>query len=186
MSHAACTSRRVLPTIWNVLAGPAGCAGFACPGGGRPGTSSTRGFERGHADGTTPPLIQARTERAAQSEKSAVTVLWPTPGTTSSFPCGNWATTLAALAVGVRMSKPPLTASIGTSGSGPAPSGAPPAGLGQFRQKSALPKRAAQLPKGPRDPAGNAAMAACSIAARSAGGVLGSHGNGPSWQSVAA
>src|SRR5258707_1159658 len=108
------------------------------------------------------------------------------PGTTSSFPCGKRATTDAAPAVGVRMSKPPLIASIGTLGSGPAPSVAPPAGLGQPRQKSALPNRAAQVPNGPNEPAGKAAIAACSSAGRAAGGVSGVHGNGPSWQTVAA
>ena len=115
-----------------------------------------------------------------------MTVLWPMPGTTRSLPCGKRATTDAAPSVGVRMSKPPLIASIGTSGSGPAPSAAPPAGLGQSRQKSALPKRAAQVPNGPNEPGGSAAIAACSSAGRSATGVSGAQGNGPSWQTVAA
>ena len=52
------------------------------------------------------------------------------------------------------MSKPPLTASSGTFGSGPGPKTPPPAGVGQRRQKSAFPKRAAHLPNGPNDPAG--------------------------------
>ncbi len=115
-----------------------------------------------------------------------MTVLCPIPGTTRSFPCGKRATTEAAPSVGVRMSKPPLTASMGTFGSGPAPSVAPPAGLGQSRQKSALPNRAAHVPNGPNVPGGRAAIAACSSAGRSAIGVSGAHGNGPSWQTVAA
>ena len=66
-----------------------------------------------------------------------------------SRPCGNLETTATALAVGVRMSKPPFTASTGTFGSGPGPRGAPPEGSGQPRQKCPLPIAAAQLPNRP-------------------------------------
>ena len=46
-----------------------------------------------------------------------MTVLWPTPGTTRSLPCGNRATTFCAPAVGVRMSlvrtrKNPITGAL--------------------------------------------------------------------------
>src|SRR2546421_12641225 len=102
----------VARTIASVAAGD---AGRPCRAGstGRAGTGATRGCERGHSLGGTPPVIQVWTAFAAQPEKSAVTVLWPTPGTTSSFPWGNSAATDAAPAVGVRMSKPPPTASPG-------------------------------------------------------------------------
>ena len=63
------------------------------------------------------------------------------------------------------MSKPPLTASTGTFGSAPDVSAAPPDGLGQPMQKSALPSRAAQAPNGPKLPGASAAMADCSSAA---------------------
>src|SRR5438876_3787057 len=77
------------------------------------------------------PRIHIRTERWAQNDRSAVRTLWPTPGTTISLPCGNWSTTVSAFETGVRMSKPPLTTSTGTLGSGPGPSGVFPAGDGQ-------------------------------------------------------
>src|SRR5581483_1039927 len=98
------------------------------------------------------------------------------PGATSSRPCGKRETTETAPAVGVRMSKPPLIASTGTSGRGPGPSAAPPAGLGQPRQKSAFPNLVAHWPNGPSVPGGSALIAACSIAGLSAGGGSGSHG----------
>src|SRR5690349_16286707 len=186
ISHDASPSRSVAETTASVFAGVARRAGLALPGAGSAGTSSTSGFERGQEAGTTPPVVHALTARAAQAEKSAVTVLWPTPGTTSSLPCGNLAMTDCAPAVGVLMSKPPLTASTGTSGSGPAPSVAPPEGLGQPRQKSALPNFADQEPNGPSVPGGSCAIACCSSAGRWSGGVSGAHGNGPSWQTVAA
>src|SRR5712691_2880784 len=104
----------------------------------------------------------------------------------SSFPCGNRATTDVAPAVGVRRSKPPLKASTGTFGSGPVASEAPPDGLGQPRQKSALPSCAAQVPNGPNVPGGSAAIADCSRVGRTLVGASGVHGNGPSRQTVAA
>src|SRR6266550_1408330 len=185
MSQTASASFSVARTTASVAAGDTGRPGRA--GSTRKaGTGATRGCERGHTLGGTPPVIQVWTAFAAQPEKSAVTVLWPTPGTTSSFPWGNSAATDAAPAVGVRMSKPPLTASTGTFGRGPGASAAPPAGLGQPRQKSALPNRAAQTPNGPNAPGGRAARADCSSAARAPTGVSGVHGNGPSRQTVAA
>src|SRR5690242_16832026 len=186
INHVASASRTVFETTFNVAFAVSACAGFASPGAGSAGTSTTSGFERLQLVGTTPPVIHVCTALAAQAEKSAVTALWPIPGTVRSLPWGNCAMTEAAPAVGVRMSKPPLIARTGTLGSGPAPSGAPPAGLGQPRQKSAFPKPADQVPNGPRVPAGRAAIAACSSAGRWSGGVLGSHGNGPSWHTVAA
>src|SRR5436305_15220263 len=185
MSQAASASVSVAFTIASVAAGDTGCRGRA-ESAGRAGTGATRGCERGHAVGGTPPVIQVCTAFAAQPEKSDVTAPWPTPGTTSSCPWGNRATTAAALAVGVRMSKPPLTASTGTFGSAPDVSAAPPDGLGQPMQKSALPSRAAQAPNGPKVPGASAAIADCSSAARAATGVSGIHGNGPSRQTVAA
>ena len=121
-----------------------------------------------------------------QNEKSSVRTLCPVPGATSRWPCGNWATIWAALSTGVRRSSPPAIASIGTSGSGPAPSGVPPAGDGQSSQKPAVPVTPAQLPNGPSVPAGSAAIADCSSAGRSAIGVDGVHGKSPSAQVVAA
>ena len=94
--------------------------------------------------------------------------------------------TETALSVGVRMSKPPLIASTGTSGSGPAPSGAPPAGDGHLRQNCALPRRVAQTPNGPNEPGGSASRAALASAGRSATAVSDCHGNGPSRHVVAA
>jgi hypothetical protein len=84
------------------------------------------------------------------------------------------------------MSKPPLTASSGTFGSGPGPKTPPPAGVGQRRQKSAFPKRAAHLPNGPNDPAGSASTADLYTADRLPTGVFGSQGKGPSRHTVAA
>src|SRR5690242_18109483 len=124
------------------------CVG--CLAAGSAPTTGTSGLPRGQAAGGIVPLSNhARTAFAAQPDGSAVVTLWPTPGTTSRWPCGNRETTDTALPVGVRMSKPPLSASTGTFGSGPALSVAPPDGLGHFRQKSALPKRAAHVPNGP-------------------------------------
>src|ERR1044071_5156415 len=108
------------------------------------------------------------------------------PGTTSSRPCGKRETTAVAPSVGVRMSNPPLTARTGTSGRGPGPSAAPPDGLGQPTQKSALPNRYAQVPNGPKVPAGRAATADVRMDCRWATGVSGAQGNGPSRQTVAA
>src|SRR5262245_8556423 len=141
---------------------------FGRRAGGSAPIGATNGAERGHCAETGPPVIQMRTDWSAQPDGSAVTVLWPTPGTTSSWPCGKRETTDRAPSVGVRMSKPPLIASMGTSGNGPVASAAPPAGLGQPTQKSALPNRWAQLPKGPNVPAGSAATAEFRIACRSA------------------
>src|SRR6266576_5514886 len=62
------------------------------------------------------------TARVAQSERSAVSTLCPTPGTTTRRPCGNCARTARAFAVGVRRSRPPLSARTGTFGYGPLPS----------------------------------------------------------------
>ena len=84
------------------------------------------------------------------------------------------------------MSKPPLIASTGTFGSGPAPSGSPPEGLGQSRQKSAFPSFAAHEPKRPKVPAGSAEIAWVSSPCRLATGVSGVQGKAPSRQDVAA
>src|SRR5579862_1065539 len=186
ISQSASASWKVWFAMVYVLSGESGRAGCATPGAGSAGTGTTSGCWRGHALGGTLPRIHVRTALIAQPDGSAVVVLCPTPGTTTRWPCGNRETTDCAPAVGVRMSKPPLTASIGTSGSGPVPSGAPPVGPGQPRQKSALPKAAAQGPNGPSVPAGRAATAAWKRAGRAETGVLGSHGNGPSRQTVAA
>src|SRR2546426_11485053 len=59
------------------------------------------------------PRIHDRTARCEQYERSAVRTLWPTPGTTINRPCGNWSTPGRAFQTGVRMSKPPFTASTG-------------------------------------------------------------------------
>src|SRR3954452_6665734 len=105
----------------------------------------------------------------------------------SSFPWGKLRTTAAALEVGVRMSYPPLRASTGTSGSGPAPSGGVgTAGVGHLRQNAAVPSLVAHEPNGPSDPAGSALIAADSFPGRSASGAAGSHGKCPSAQDVAA
>src|SRR5919201_6985953 len=111
--------------------------------------------------------------------------LCPTPGTTTRCPCGNNAVTAAASAVGVRKSRPPLNASIGTFGRGPAPSGAFPAGEGQSSHSYERPSRAAHAPNGPNEPAGKPATAALRIEVRADGGVSGDHGNTPSAQLVA-
>src|SRR5439155_24868092 len=132
------------------------------------------------------PRIHARTALWEQNEKSAVRTLCPTPGTTISRPCENWFTTDRAFATGVRMSNPPSTASTGTFGYGPGPSGVLPAGDGHCSQKYAVPSRAAQLPKGPVEPGARPAIAALIAARRCAGGVPGVHGNCPSAQFVAA
>ena len=132
------------------------------------------------------PRIQLRTKFWEQPDTSAVVTLWPTPGTTSNLPCGNWRSTAIALATGVRMSKPPSIAIIGTLGRGPGPSGEFPAGDGHCAQKKAVPIRAAHGPKGPRLPAGSAASAWSIAAWRPDGGVDGSHGKRPSAQFVAA
>ena len=55
-----------------------------------------------------------------------------------------------------------------------------------MRQNEALPNSADQEPNPPSEPAGNAAIAAWTIACRSGIGVSGCQGKGPSWQSVAA
>ncbi len=75
---------------------------------------------------------------------------------------------------------------MGTSGSGPAARGAPPAGEGQPRHISAVPVRAPQIPNGPNLPAGSAETALFRSAGRSAIGVSGVHGKSPSSQVVAA
>ena len=112
--------------------------------------------------------------------------LCPTPGTSISRPCGNCETTASAFDVGVRMSKPPLSAIIGTLGSGPGASGVFPAGDGHSSQKNALPVRPAQFPNAPNDPLGIPASVDCRICARAEGGVSGVQGNLPSAQLVAA
>src|SRR5262249_3620602 len=91
----------------------------------------------------------------------------------------------APSAVGVRKSRPPLKAIIGTFGRGPAPRGALPAGDGQSSHSYAKPRRAAQAPNGPKDPEGIPATAALRIDARAEGGVSGAHGKRPSAQFVA-
>src|SRR6059058_1280451 len=128
---------------------PGGVCRAHGPGAGSAGTGATSAFGRAHCCGTVPPLSQSWTARAAQPEGSASTVSCPIPGTTTTRACGKRAATVSAPAVGVRMSKPPLIASMGTFGSGPAPRARPPAGLGHLRQKSAFPNRAAHDPKGP-------------------------------------
>src|SRR5581483_2031772 len=169
ISHTACASCSVAFAAARVARGAAGRFGAAGPGGGRAASGSTSGGRRGQVDGTACPSTHACTASAAQPDGSAVTVLCPTPGTTSRCPWGKRATTDAAPAVGVRMSKPPL-----------------PAGAGQPRQKSALPNPADHAPNGPNVPGGRAAIAAFRIALRSGIGVSGCQGNGPSRQTVAA
>ena len=145
------------------------------PAAGRPGTATTSGFERGQAAGTTAPVIHEWTARAAQAgEVGGHRAVADARDDERACPAGTGRRPTWRPAVGVRMSKPPLTASTGTFGSGPAPSGAPPAGLGQPRQKSALPKRCrprAERAAGCRR--GSAAIAACSSAGRSAGRSVG-------------
>ena len=155
-------------------------------GEGSGGTGATSGAWAAHDGGAVPVVIQVCTALAAHEEKSASTGSWPTLGTTTRWPCGNWATTACAPTVGVRRSRPPLIASIGTSGSGPVPSGASPVGPGHAVQRGALPNPAAQEPNGPNVPGDVAATACCSSAGRWAGGVAAAHGKGPSAQTVAA
>src|SRR5712691_5775793 len=100
-------------------------------------------------------------------------------------PCGNLSTIESALATGVRTSKPPLTASTGTFGNGPAARGVLPAGDGQSLQNVAEPVRAVHEPKGPNEPGDIAAIAALSTPSRSDTGVVGAHGNCPSAHVVA-
>src|SRR4029450_6060086 len=98
----------------------AGAAGesFAFEAGKGPRGSASDGA-RGQLSGTEPPTDQLRTARCEQSEKSDPKTLCPTPGTTRTCPRGNSFATAVAAAVGVRLSKPPERASIGTSGGGP-------------------------------------------------------------------
>jgi len=184
ISQAASASDSVFEAIEYVASAVLALCGS--PAAGSAGIGARKGADRGHWPEIGPPSIHVRTDWSAHPDGSAVTVLWPTPGTMSSWPCGKRETTARAPSVGVRMSKPPLTASMGTSGSGPVASDAPPAGLGQPTQKSAFPKRYAQLPKGPNVPAGSAATAEFRIAWRPSTGVSGDHGKGPSRQTVAA
>src|SRR5579875_1779621 len=154
ISHIASASWSVCLATASVDFVDRGCFGLAGPGAGMLARGRTNGFSAGQEAGTGPPWIQVRTAFTAQPDGSAVTVLCPTLGTTSSFPCGNCAVTAAAPASGVRRSSPPVTPSIGTFGSGPAPRSTPPVGPGQPVQKSALPKSDAHEPKGPKVPAG--------------------------------
>ena len=84
------------------------------------------------------------------------------------------------------MSRPPVTASIGTFGSGPDASFALPVGDGQPMQKCALLKSADQRPKAPSVPGGSAAAPVAYVAARVSMGASVAHGSGPSAQTVAA
>src|SRR4051812_18988121 len=118
MSHVAFASVIVWRAIVYVALAVAACVGCSGPAAGGVTTGRTGGCSRGQTAGGLAPLIHVRTALTAQPDGSAVTVLWPTPGTIVSLPCGNRATTDCALAVGVRMSMLPLTAIIGTSGSG--------------------------------------------------------------------
>src|SRR5581483_4440348 len=184
-SHIDSASCSAAFAIAKVAAADCGFFGFATPGAGIDATGSTNGFSAGHEDGTGPPRIHERTAFTAQPDGSAVTVLWPTLGTTSRCPCGNCAVTAAAPASGVRRSSPPVTPSIGTFGN-VVPNVTPPSGPGQPVQKSALPNWDAHEPNGPNVPAGAAVIAVWSSAGRSAGAVSGAQGNGPSRQTVAA
>ena len=100
----------------------------------------------GHELGTAWSSIHERTPLTAHPDGSAVTVLWPTPGTTSRCPCGNRATTDWAPSRGSAHVEAAADREHRTFGSGPAPSGAPPSAPGHWRQKSALPKLAAHGP----------------------------------------
>src|SRR5438445_1488144 len=148
-------------------------------------TGATRGHDAS-LGALSVPRIHSRRERCEQKEASAPVTLCPTPGTSINLPWGNCETTARAFVVGVRRSKPPLIASIGTFGSGPGPSGVFPAGDGHCSQKNASPVRPAQSPNGPNAPFGKPATVDCRIAGRAEGGVSGVHGNWPSAQFVAA
>ena len=130
--------------------------------------------------------IQSCTASAAQPDGSVVTTLCPTPGTTTSLPCGNCATTDCAPSVGVRMSKPPLSARTGTFGYAAGDRFTPPDGVGQVSHRLAFPRSAAQVPNGPNVPGGSAAIALRRRPGRADGAESAGHGNGPSRQSVAA
>src|SRR5579862_9528381 len=92
MSQSACASSSVSRTAAYVAPGDSGCFGLADPGGGSAGTGITSGCTTGQTVGTLAPVIHWRTALTAQPDGSAVTVLWPTPGTSRRCPCGNWAT----------------------------------------------------------------------------------------------
>ena len=142
---------------------------------------------RGHVAGGMTPISQFRTAVNGHVDcRIGFSTLWPVPGTTTRCPCGKRLVTEAALAVGVRKSSPPLNVSTGTFGSGPPASGALPDGEGHRSQKYAVPRRAAQVPNGPKEPAGRAATAAFRTEVRSDGGVVGAHGKCTSAQVVAA
>src|SRR5438067_7056773 len=135
-------------------------------------TGATRG-QAASLGAFSVPRIHSLRERCEQKGASAPVTLCPTPGTSINLPCGNCETTARAFVVGVRRSKPPLIASIGTFGNGPGPSGVFPAGDGHCSQKNALPVRPAQLPKEPNAPLGRPARVDCRIATRADGGVSG-------------
>src|SRR2546428_10695040 len=96
MNQIASASCNVCATIERVWAGFWRFFGIA----GNAAIGVTNGLARGHcAGGTAPVCIHVRTAFCEQPDGSAVSTLWPTPGTTSRLPCGNRETTDAAPAV---------------------------------------------------------------------------------------
>src|ERR1700747_1699421 len=110
-NQAASASRTVLAAVAYVAAGPSLPVALAA---GKAPSGARKAGLRGQLAGGVPPRIHVRTALSAQPDGSAVTALWPTPGTTSSRPCGKCERTAVAFSVGVRMSNPPLIASTGT------------------------------------------------------------------------
>ena len=86
ISQSACASCNDCFVIANVAAADSGRRGCASPGAGSPDTGTTSGFVSGHDAGTDWSSIQERTAFTAHPDGSAVTVLCPTPGTTSEMP----------------------------------------------------------------------------------------------------
>src|SRR5581483_12381450 len=115
-SHAASASAIVFETRPNVVAAVARCFGAA----GIAPMGATRNGGRAHVSFELGSSIQSCTASAAQPDGSVETTLWPMQGARMILHRGKWAMTDCAPAVGVRMSKPPLSARTGTFGNPPA------------------------------------------------------------------
>src|SRR5579871_3467149 len=86
INQTACASWIVAFATASVARGVAARFGLAGPAGGSVVTGRTSGAWRAQVAGGDPPSIHVRTAFAAQPDGSAVTVLWPTPGTTVRWP----------------------------------------------------------------------------------------------------
>ena len=104
--------------------------------------------------------------RATQPLRSESISSWPLPGTVTNVLCGSWDATAWPFSSGVRMSRRPLSTSVGTSGSGAVLGSTARPGGHSLHCSAVLERSTSPRPNGPRSGSGILASASAIICGR--------------------